>query len=349
MDLRRALSNLFGKFDLGKFQLGQFQLDKFKLDKFKLDAAGLVALADLQSIAKWTAITGTSSFMDSLFLAPGIHKQSSAPSLSGGEFPPMGALTSGYVFRIENEATVHFLQSVGKTGNLLNLVVDLPPTTIMEKLRYFIESPGKVPLFLYSIGQVLTIAVIIILAFLEDWWALVTLAMWMSARICNIWSIKRRSHIGWKGKVEPGVNGDLLILLTQDRWIRLRGTVDDLKAVTSGQWLRDKTLLDELLIAFSTLVVYLSAVLSGNSSTTGSLYLLCLLLVSAGLLELCTGLSNGFRMYGRQLRVVGKPTPYTRRLDLAEELIQETGRDDWAIGLGMILTPTGRGEGPVLL
>lgn len=219
----------------------------------------------------------------------------------------------------------------------------------MEKLRYFIESPGKVPLFLYSIGQVLTIAVIIILAFLEDWWALVTLAMWMSARICNIWSIKRRSHIGWKGKAEPGVNGDLLILLTQDRWIRLRGTVDDLKAVTSGQWLRDKTLLDELLIAFSTLVVYLSAVLSGNSSTTGSLYLLCLLLVSAGLLELCTELSNGLRMHGRQLRVVGKPTPYTRRLDLAEELIQETGRDDWAIGLGMILTPTGRGEGPVLL
>lgn len=96
MDLRRALSNLFGKFDLGKFQLGQFQLDKFKLD-----AAGLVALADLQSIAKWTAITGTSSFMDSLFLAPGIHKQSSAPSLSGGELPPTGALTSGYVFRIE--------------------------------------------------------------------------------------------------------------------------------------------------------------------------------------------------------------------------------------------------------
>ncbi|KAF9250650.1 hypothetical protein DTO013E5_3097 [Penicillium roqueforti] len=297
--------------------------------KFQLDAAGLVALADLQSIAKWTAIT--------------------APSLSGGELPPTGALTSGYVFRIENEATVHFLQSVGKTGNLLNLVVDLPPTTIKEKLRCLIESPGKTLLFLYAIGQILTVAVIIILALLEDWWALVTLAMWMTARICNTWSIKIRSHIDWKGETEPGVNGDLLILLTQDRWIRLRGTVDDLKAVTSGQWLRDKTLLDELLITFSTLMVYLSAVISGNSSIMGSLCLLCLMLVSAGLLELCTGLSKGFRMYGRMLKVVGKPTPYTRRLDLAEELIQETGRDDWAIGLGMILKPTGRGEGPVLL
>ncbi|CAI7615009.1 unnamed protein product [Penicillium glandicola] len=326
MILQRALSNMSNRF--GKFQL---------------EVAGLVALADLQSIAKWTAIT------DILFLAPGIHKQSSAPSLSGGEYPPTGALTSGYVFRVENEATVHFLQSVGKTGNLLNLTVDSPPTTTKEKLGCLIESPGKLPLFLYAIGQISTIAVVIVLALFEDWWALVILAMWISARICNTWSIKRRSHMGWKGQTEPGVNGDLLILLTQDRWIRLRGRVDDLEAVTSGQWLRDKTSFDELLITFSTLAISFSAVLSGNSSTTGSLCLLCLLLVSAGLLELCTGLARGFRMYGRLLRVVGKPTPYIRRLDLAQELIQETGRDDWAIGLGMILTPASRNAGPVLL
>ncbi|KGO76781.1 hypothetical protein PITC_089850 [Penicillium italicum] len=349
MDIRLALSNLLDKLQPGKFQLDKYRLDNFQLKGFQLDAAGLVALADLQSIARWTAITGTSSFMDMLFLAPGIHKQSSAPSLSGGELPPTGALTSGYVFRVENEATVHFLQSVGKTGNLINLVVDSPPATAMETLRCLVGSPGKIPLFLYAIGQTLTVAVIIILILFEDWWALAILAMWISARFCNIWSIRRRSHIGWKGKAEPGANGDLLILLTQDRWIRLRGTVDDLKAVTSGQWLRDKTLFDELLITFSTLVVYLSAVLSANSSTVGSLCLLWLLLVSAGLLELCTGLSNGLQMYGRMLRVVGKPIPYARRLDLAKELIQETGRDDWAVGLGLILTSKDRGDGSVLL
>ena len=38
--------------------------------KVQLDAAGLVALADLQSIAKWTAITGTSSLADILFWHP---------------------------------------------------------------------------------------------------------------------------------------------------------------------------------------------------------------------------------------------------------------------------------------
>lgn len=348
MNFRRVLSMNFGKLELDKFKLEKPQLDNSQLDKFQLEAAGLVALADLQSIAKWTALTGTSSFVDSLFLAPGTHKQSSAPSLSGGELPPTGALTSGYVFRIENEAMVYFLQSVGKTGNLLNLVVDSPPTTAMEGLRWLFGSPGIIPLFLFAIGQVSTLAVIVKLAYLKEWWSLGIIAMWMSARFCNIWSIKRRSHIGWKGKSEPGVNGDLLILLTQDRWIRFRGTIDDLKAVTSGQWLRDKTLFDELLITFSTLVVYLSAVLSGNLSTTGGLYLLCLLLVSAGLLELCTGLATGLQMYGRTIRVVGKPIPYTRRLDLAEELIRETGRDDWAIGLGMIPSKD-RGDGPVLL
>ncbi|KAJ5534918.1 hypothetical protein N7527_001172 [Penicillium freii] len=336
MDFRRALPIFFGKSQLDKPRLDKYQLDKSQLAKFQLHAPGLVALADLQSIAKWTALNGTSSFVDRLFLVPGIHKQSSAPSLSGGELPLTGALTSGYVFQIENEAMVYFLQSIGKTGNLLNLVVDSPPTTAMEWLGWLFGSPGIIPLFLFAIGQLLTLGVIVKLAYLKEWWSLVIISMWMSARFCNIWSIKRRSHTGWKGKSEPGVNGDLLILLTQDRWIRLRGTVDDLKAVTSGQWLRDKTLFDELLITFSTLVVYLSAALSGNLSTTGSLYLLCLLLVSAGLLELCTGLATRLQMYGRTIRVVGKPIPYTRRLDLVEELIRETGRDDWAMGLGMI-------------
>ncbi|CAI7671676.1 unnamed protein product [Penicillium viridicatum] len=288
MDFRRALPIFFGKSQLDKPRLDKYQLDKSQLAKFQLHAPGLVALADLQSIAKWTALNGTSSFVDSLFLVPGIHKQSSAPSLSGGELPLTGALTSGYVFQIENEAMVYFLQSIGKSGNLLNLVVDSPPTTAMEWLGWLFGSPGIIPLFLFAIGQLLTLGVIVKLAYLKEWWSLVIISMWMSARFCNIWSIKRRSHTGWKGKSEPGLNGDLLILLTQDRWIRLRGTVDDLKAVTSGQWLRDKSLFDELLITFSTLVVYLSAVLSGNLSTTG------------------------------------------------KELIRETGRDDWAMGLGMI-------------
>ena len=43
-----------------------------------------------------------------------------------------------------------------------------------------------------------------------------------------------------------------------------------------------------------------------------------------------------YRMYGRSIYAEGPPRAYKRRLDLAEQLIKETGRDDWAIRLGMI-------------
>jgi hypothetical protein len=42
-----------------------------------LDAAGLVALADLNTIAQRTAIVGSASLLDCLVLAPGIHRTTS--------------------------------------------------------------------------------------------------------------------------------------------------------------------------------------------------------------------------------------------------------------------------------
>ncbi|KAE9574490.1 hypothetical protein CGMCC3_g9421 [Colletotrichum fructicola] len=73
--------------------------------EMSLDAAGLVALADLTTVQKRTALTGTSSLLDSFILCPGMHMQQDSTSLNGGEYPACGALTSGYVFRVENPAT----------------------------------------------------------------------------------------------------------------------------------------------------------------------------------------------------------------------------------------------------
>ncbi|KAF9525596.1 hypothetical protein CPB83DRAFT_859270 [Crepidotus variabilis] len=50
----------------------------------------------------------------------------------------------------------------------------------------------------------------------------------------------------WKRAREPGVKSDLLVLLSQDQWVRMKGIVDDLKAATSGQWLHDQTALNVL-------------------------------------------------------------------------------------------------------
>ena len=94
----------------------------------------------------------------------------------------------------------------------------------------------------------------------------------MLARLLNVVIIKRRSRMGWKGAPEPGVSGDLLVLLSQDRWVCMRGLVDDLKALTSGQWLRNETSVEGFAMSFATLLVFVSAALAGNVSTIGGLF-----------------------------------------------------------------------------
>ena len=88
-----------------------------------LNAAGLVALADLATISERTALTGSASFLDVFVLAPGIHRQQAASQVNGGELPITGAMTSGYVFRVENQGTVSFLQKIGETGCLVTVRV----------------------------------------------------------------------------------------------------------------------------------------------------------------------------------------------------------------------------------
>ncbi|KAF8910340.1 hypothetical protein CPB85DRAFT_1515212 [Mucidula mucida] len=142
--------------------------------------------------------------------------------------------------------------------------------------------------------------------------------------------IKRRTQMGWKGVKEPGVVGDLLVLLSQDRWI---GLVDDLKVVASGQWMRDETTIEGFASAFATLLVYVTATLASNAPTVSSLVIALLLLVSVGLLGLCDSLTRDLHMFGRKVHVVGEPKKYTRRLDMAKELIEETGRIAWAVAM----------------
>ena len=56
------------------------------LPNISLDAAGLLALADLSTIADRTALTGGASFLDALVLCPGIHRQQTATELNKGEY-----------------------------------------------------------------------------------------------------------------------------------------------------------------------------------------------------------------------------------------------------------------------
>lgn len=69
-------------------------LPKTPLPSLSLSAAGLVALADLQTIAHRTALTGTSSWWDSLVLAPGLHYQQAADGVAGSDGSGISAETS---------------------------------------------------------------------------------------------------------------------------------------------------------------------------------------------------------------------------------------------------------------
>ncbi|PBK87628.1 hypothetical protein ARMGADRAFT_448015 [Armillaria gallica] len=111
---------------------------KSSISGITLESAGLVALADLSTVAVRTALTGTASWIDVLVLAPGMHQQQSADEVNRGEFPQTGSLTSGYVFRVENPATVNYLQCIGRTGYLVTAQVEPKPVS---------RNPSKTPYF----------------------------------------------------------------------------------------------------------------------------------------------------------------------------------------------------------
>jgi hypothetical protein len=266
-------------------------------------------------------------------------------TLNNGEHPACGAMTSGYVFRVENPATVFFLQKVGQTGHLTNVKVtrlhdDEHWNTWLLSLFFSYHIATTISTIAYFSAVIWAIAVIVLMGFAHDWWGIGVVGILMLARLCNFIIIRRRARGGWFGASEPGVDGDLLILLTQDRWVRMQGKVDDLKAVTSGQWLQDEKLWEGWIDAFSTLIVYVDAALATNVSQFGKILLILLLIGSVGLLAVANWATQKMQMHGCLLEVDGERKAYTRRLDLAKEMIEIHGRDDFARQMGMIPSGT---------
>ncbi|KAA8895956.1 hypothetical protein FN846DRAFT_900436 [Sphaerosporella brunnea] len=272
-----------------------------------------LGLADLTTIATRTALTGSASYLDVLFLAPGIHRQQQASDVNGGEQPVTAAITTGYIFRVENQATVRFLQKHGRS----------------------LEA-GVAATLLFLVGPLLTLTAIAYLGAIRDWWGLGSVLALMLARLINVVVFRRRAKAGLASKA-----GGLLVLLSQDRWIRIDGLVDDLKAVTAGQWLRNMTAVEGFAVAIATTVIYATASLAGNCSRSSILVLFGLLVLSAAFLGVGNEMATKFHTHGRVVTTFEEPIPYSRRLDLARELITEYKRSDWALGLGMLTQEEG--------
>ncbi|KAK0430028.1 hypothetical protein EV421DRAFT_354138 [Armillaria borealis] len=327
---------------------------KSSISGITLESAGLVALADLSTVAVRTALTGTASWLDVLVLAPGMHQQQSADEINRGEFPQTGSLTKGYVFRVENPATVSYLQRIGRTGCLVTAVVEPKPRSGTLKIPFLkgIDlSPQNQPFYiagvsvalLYLLCPILTIVVFALVGSIRDWWALAVLGMLVLSRTINVIVIKRRvsDSKDWKGANEKPDKDDLLVVLSQDRWVRLHGDLSDIKQVTAGQWLRDEDRAESLAVGFATLLVYAAAALAGNASTVGSLLIALLLLFSVALLALCNSFTHGMQMYDCVVREEkGEEKSYKRRMEMVEELILKfssaSGQGEWAVSMGLI-------------
>lgn len=289
-----------------------------------LSLVGLLALADLNIVAQHTALNGTSQWWDVLVLCPGLHRQHKATQLSDGEFPACAAMTTGYVFRIENPATVFYLQSVSETGKLTNISVSKAKSQSPEGARFVHLAAGS------------SLVAIALLVSLSDWWAVSYLLILFVIRLINTALVRAQARVKWHGQSEPGQLGDLFILLSYDRWVRIRSEVNDLKAATSGRWLRRPTAFEDTMSGCATLVSYAGPTLAANATLTGQIIVAVLLLGNVAALASVNYLTTELRMKDKTLQVHGVRRAYERRSILASELIAESGRSDWAVAMGLI-------------
>jgi hypothetical protein len=231
-----------------------------------LDLAGLIALADLSSVLKRCALSGTSSVFDALIIAPGLHLQHKAADfgINQGELPEAASIQSGHVFHIHNPATVMFFQDMSETGHLTDFYVEklqVPRAEWQEKLiqifDYREESTAAIAFYFFSV--LLTLIIVMTTAAYEDWFAFWGTLALVFARAINVCVMRRRAHSpgaeGWFGNKHERGEGDIFILLSRDRWVRLRGELQDVKLVTAGNWLDKATAHESWLVSFATLIV----------------------------------------------------------------------------------------------
>lgn len=169
-----------------------------------LSAAGLLALADLSTVAKRTEISGGSSWLDTLLLAPGLHYQQAADALTGGgqgggDGPNTMAATPSYsaieqlrggettTYVITNPATVRYLQRVAQqaydadAGPVVVDVAMLPQRLYLRRRRQrrsvgpraniFRDQPtdfGWLSHLLYLAAPVLTLAAFLFMILLQE-------------------------------------------------------------------------------------------------------------------------------------------------------------------------------------
>ncbi|KAK8102741.1 hypothetical protein PG984_015887 [Apiospora sp. TS-2023a] len=198
------------------------------IPRFSVSAGGVIALADLSTIAQRTAIAGGSSWLDALLLAPGLHYQQAADALANSGSSGMdntGGLSPSYsaiehfgegktsTYNITNPATVRYLQRLAAAAQRDGYPVMIDVGTLPER-RYSFSGRGKrsvgqraniwkdqpadlgwVSHLLYLASPILTITAFVFMILLQEWWGVGLLLALMLSRVLNIWVIKQRAKL----------------------------------------------------------------------------------------------------------------------------------------------------------
>ena len=252
-------------------------------------------------------------------------------TLNGGEYPACAAMTTGHIFQVKNQATVMFLQKVLRTGHLVTLEVSHNSGRQERQALVYAPVVALITSFLFSSvpGTI-------------DAYLLATILVLLLSRLLSIASLRARSTPSRHNALEPSVQGDLLILLAEDGWIRLRGAVNDLKAVTSCGWLSQRPHHPQLVDAMdwtARLLVYIAVVVLANASDHGKVVLMVSILLGHGSLALANVRAKKLVMNERTINISklpGSVKKYSCQLKMVEELVKEMGRSDFAVGLGII-------------
>ncbi|KAI0385203.1 hypothetical protein F5Y04DRAFT_277269 [Hypomontagnella monticulosa] len=289
---------------------------------FTLSASGVIALADLGTIANRTRIVGGSSWLDALLLAPGLHYQQAADAVQDGVEQSSYSAVELYdgrtsTYNITNTATRRYLERVGRVGERVTVDVGMMPERRgrgdRRRRRHSSGQRGTIwrdtgsdlgwfSHVLYLMSPILTITAFVFMILLQEWWGIASLLALILSRILNIFVIKQRSKPPQTPPPNPDISGILteyLVDLGQGKSVCLRGMAEDLQVITTQQWLRTKTHLDGYLEAAAKLIVYVVAAFSGNMSQAGSIIFMALLLITAGLLGLSNAHAKTFKMHGR--------------------------------------------------
>lgn len=302
------------------------------IPNLSLSAAGLLALADLHTVAQRTVITGGSSWLDAFVLAPGLQYQQAVdalntnnkePSLSAVLTSPKGGNETSY--SINNAAMVQYIrrrwQEASHNGVLTLNIGVVKSGTAAEQMDSFkcgvyklmtrqkpLHTEKKIEIdwlshAFYLLSPVLTIIASTFMILLADWWGLAFIIALMTSRILNIYSIKQRSRPAQLPQIEKDDQGEYVIDLGNGSRILLRGLTSDIQAVTTQMWLRQQSIAESYFEAAAKLIVYLVAAFSGNQTQAGAMVLMALLITSAGLLGLSNAHAGGLQMNGRIARL----------------------------------------------